>query len=120
MRTVSLLDATLGIQSVMEPPGGASLPAAQSMASTVLRPQGVESLYVPANVRTLTEKALHPAVGDGALLQPEVFGACLRHCAEELRAMPGPAARELLEKEVQPLLNNSKLLQAYTGLMLGG
>lgn len=119
MPKVSLLDATLGIQSILDEPSRPGLPEARPMASTVLRPLGMEGLYTPSTLRSLVEDALHPAVGDGEMLRPEEFSACIRRCAEILRNAPEAAARDLVRTELDPLLENKALLLAYTGLMIG-
>lgn len=120
MNKVSLLDASMGIQSILDAPDTARLPESRQMVSTVLRPLGIEGLYTPSTLRSTVEAALHPAVGDGEVLRPEEFSSCIRSCATALRHAPEAAARELVEKELDPLLENKDLLQAYTGLMIGG
>lgn len=120
MSKVNLLDANLGIQSVLHAPDGGRLPEARQLVSTVLRPLGMEALYAPRTLRSTVEQALHPNVGDGEMLRPEEFSASLRRCAHILGDASEESVRRLVREELEPLLENKELLHAYTGLMIGG
>ncbi len=122
MARINLLDPDLGIQNVLEEPArGASLPQYRQMAANALSEAGLEALYAPSNTARIVEEALCPDVGDGTLVQPAVFSACLARCAEKLSGKSGsPALRELLEKELDPLLENRELLNTYMGLLIKG
>lgn len=117
---IRLLDPSLGIQNVMDMPDTGSLPRARDLGANTLREAGLEELYAPSNARHLMEQALCPDVGDGSMLAPEVFSGNLFGCCKALEDSPSPAVREMLEKELKPLLQNGQLLQAYLGLMIGG
>lgn len=120
----NILDATIGIQTVMDTPVAYGLPHARPLAQNTPRDAGLEELYAPVNLRTHMENLLCPGVGDGECLRPEIFFPRLAACVEELRALPAhelpETARELLENELVPLLENRQLLQSYLGLMIGG
>lgn len=118
--SINLLDPSLGIQHVMDIRQGEALPTARPLASSVLREAGLEELYAPSNARHLVEQALCPDVGDGEMLRPEVFSAQITSCIEALQQSDDPAVRELIEQDLAPLLENKELLNAYTGLMIGG
>lgn len=122
MSLINLLDPRLGIQDVMDMPslGSKTLPEARPLAASVLREAGLEELYAALNASRLVEQALCPDVGDGELLRPEVFAANLRHCFMALRDTDDPDILEFLRQDLQLLLENRDLLQAYTGLMIGG
>lgn len=118
--SINLLDPSLGIQNVMDVPEHSGLPRARELASNALREAGLDELYAPTNARQLVERALCPDVGDGSMLSPEAFSETLHSCVSELSASTDPAAREMLDQELVPLLQNGQLLQAYLGLMIGG
>lgn len=59
-------------------------------------------------------------MGDGSILQPEIFHAHLQGALDALKESRNPAVRTLVRDELGPLLENTELLRAYTGLMLGG
>lgn len=117
---INLLDPSLGIQNVMEQQTNDPLPFARPLASTVLNEAGLEGLYAPSNSARIIEAALCPDVGDGNMLRPEIFSVILKKCAVEFAASDDPAVRELMEKELHPLMENQELLHAYTNLMIGG
>ena len=66
------------------------------------------------------EEALCPPVGDGSILQPELFHTELQGVLTALRDSDKPAVRAFVRDELTPLLENTELLRAYTGLMVGG
>ena len=128
---VNLLDSSLGIQNVMDMPDLDNLPRARELASNALSEPGLEELYAPNNVWQLMERALCPDVGDGSMLNPEAFSESLQSCVNDLkgssdpgassrRSPLGPAVRDMVSQEREPLLQNGRLLQAYLGLMIGG
>ncbi len=118
--SVNLLDPKLGIQNVMGPGSGVTMPEARPLASTVLREAGLDELYNRGAAARQLEEALCPPVGDGSLLQPENFLAELRGSLEALRGSREPAVRAFVRDELIPLLENTELLRAYTSLMVGG
>ncbi len=125
MSGVSLLNSSLGIQSVMDAmPSQEGLSQgmmqARPLATTVIHEAGLDEVYSPATAESLLQKALCPDVGDGEMLQPEVFRANLKASMEDLSMSRDPAVREFLKQDLNPLLENNELLQAYTGLMVGG
>ncbi len=122
MTKINLLDPSLGIQTVMDSPisGQPGIPAARQMAANVLREAGLEELYAPNNAEHLVEQLLCPDVGDGDLLRPEVFSTNLGACVATLRDSEDPNVRRTIREDLAPLLENTELLKAYTGLMIGG
>lgn len=120
MQSVSLLDPSIGIQNVIDMPLRDGLPAARELPASAAAENGLEELFSPMNAQTVTESLLRPEVGDGTLLAPERFADSLRACADILRREGSDEAKELVEKELDPLMENSGLLQAYVGLMIGG
>ena len=118
--SINLLDASLGIQNVMDMPDLGNLPRARELASNALSEPGLEELYAPNNTWQLMERALCPDVGDGSMVSPENFSETLRSCVTDLEDSTDPAVRDMLSHELKPLLQNGQLLQAYLGLMIGG
>ncbi len=118
--SINLLDASLGIQNVMDMPETGSLPQARELPANALREAGLEDLYAPVNARQLMEKALCPDVGDGSILSPQTFSGLLRESMQKLEGSSNPAVKEMVSGELRPLLQNGELLQAYLGLMIGG
>jgi type III secretion protein X len=118
----NLLDPSLGIQDILDPglATDGQLPRARPLAASVLREAGLEELYSPQNAARLVEQALCPDVGDGELLRPEVFAANLRESFEALKDSQNPEVQDFLNTDLHLLLENRDLLQAYTGLMIGG
>ena len=118
--SINLLDPSLGIQNVMDMPDPGTLPRARELASNALREAGLDELYAPSNAWQLMEQALCPDVGDGSMLSPEVFSDTLQSCVHDLQGCTDPAVKEMVSRELEPLLQNGQLLQAYLGLMIGG
>ena len=118
--SLNLLDPNLGIQNVMDSGSGARMPDARPLASTVLREAGLDELYQQGAAEKQLDAALCPPVGDGSILQPEIFQAALRGGLEALKDSRDPAVRAFVRDELAPLLENTELLKAYTGLMVGG
>lgn len=123
----NILDATIGIQTVMDTPIANGLPHARPLAQNTPHDAGLEELYAPVNLRSQMENLLCPHVGDGECVRPEVFFPQLESCVGELNTMMThnrhalpDEGRKLLEKELIPLLENRQLLQSYLGLMIGG
>lgn len=118
--SLNLLDPNLGIQNVMDAGNGGHMPDARPLASSVLREAGLDELYNRGAAEKLLESALCPPVGDGSILQPEIFQAELRNSLNALKDSRAPAVRAFVRDELAPLLENTELLKAYTGLMVGG
>lgn len=117
---VNLLDPGLGIQNVMEPGTDGHLPAARPLASSAMREAGLDELYNSRRASQQLDAALCPALGDGSILQPEIFHMELQGSLATLRDSDKPAVRAFVRDELAPLLENTELLRAYTGLMVGG
>lgn len=125
MSNLNILNSSLGIQSIMD-----TMPSQESasngmlharpLATTVIHEAGLDEVYSPATAESLLQKALCPDVGDGEMLQPEVFRANLKASMEDLGLSRDPAVRDFVKQDLAPLLENNELLQAYTGLMVGG
>lgn len=117
---INLLDPGLGIQNIMAPGTAGHLPDARPLASSAMREAGLDELYNSCKAAQQLEVALCPAVGDGSILQPELFHMELQGALEALRDSDKPAVRAFVRDELAPLLENTELLRAYTGLMVGG
>lgn len=118
--SINLLDGNLGIQTVLDSGTPTHLPQARPLASSATREAGLDELYNSRRAERLLEAALCPVTGDGSLLQPETFQAELQGCLEALRNSDKPAVRAFVRDELGPLLENTELLKAYSGLMVGG
>lgn len=120
-RNIGIFDTSIGIQNVLlDELENATMPKAKQLAANVLSEAGLEELYMPRNAARIIESALCPEVGDGKILRPDVFSALLREGFESLRDSKNPDVRAFLRKDLAPMLEDSTLLQAYTGLMVGG
>ncbi len=118
---VNLLDPNLGIQRILDPGSQAShLPQARPLASSAAREAGLDELYCNRRAERQLEAVLCPVTGDGSLLQPDTFQAELRGSLEALRGSDKAAVRVFVRDELAPLLDNTELLKAYMGLMVGG
>lgn len=118
--SINLLNPGLGIQTIMDTNQTDRLPDARPLASSPMREAGLEELYEGRYMDQLVSATLLPAVGDGAILQPDVFHTELRGSLEALRDSREPAVRAFVRDELTPLLDNADLLKAYTSLMVGG
>lgn len=120
-RNIGIFDTSVGIQNVLlNELENATMPQAKQLAANVLSEAGLEELYMPRNAARLIEGALCPEVGDGKILRPDIFAALLRGALEALRDSKNPDVRSFLRKDLAPMLEDANLLQAYTGLMVGG
>ncbi|HIU17840.1 MAG TPA: type III secretion protein [Candidatus Avidesulfovibrio excrementigallinarum] len=117
---VNLLNPDLGIQSIMDTSKADRLPDARPLASSPLREAGLEELYEGRHLDQAVGALLLPSVGDGSILQPDVFHAELRGSLEALRENRNPAVRAFVRDDLAPLMDNTDLLKAYTSLMVGG
>ena len=116
----NLLDPNLGIQNVMTAGNGEHMPDARPLASSVLREAGLDELYRAGAAKKQIDAALCPPVGDGSVLQPENFQMELKGSLEALKQCRDPRVRAFVRDELGPLLENTELFKAYTGLMVGG
>ena len=120
-RNIGIFDTSVGIQNVLlNELENITMPQVRQLAANVLSEAGLEELYMPRNAARLIEDALCPEVGDGKILRPDVFAALLRDALEALRESKNPDVRAFLRKDLAPMLEDANLLQAYTGLMVGG
>ncbi len=117
---INLLDSNLGIQNILDFNTEAELPKARSLASSALKEAGLEDLYAPQNYAQVIEEALCPQTGDGDMLRPEIFSKNLSACAEKMQASTDKTVLDALHSDLLPLAENKELLQAYSGLMIGG
>lgn len=118
--SIRLLDSNLGIQGVLDAQDMPRMPEARPLPSTALREAGLEELFGAATTDKLLEQALCPSVGDGSILQPAEFSAALRESLAALKDNRRPEVRSFVSAELAPLLENEALLQAYSGLLMGG
>lgn len=117
---IRLLDGSLGIQGVLDAGDAPKMPEARPLPSTALREAGLEELFGAATTDRFLEQSLCPSVGDGSILQPAAFSDALRESLEALKDNRQPEVRSFVSAELAPLLENEALLQAYSGLLLGG
>ncbi|MCR5563086.1 MAG: type III secretion protein [Desulfovibrio sp.] len=115
-----LLDGNLGIQGVLDAQDMPRMPEARPLPSTALREAGLEELFGAATTEKFLEQVLCPSVGDGTVLQPAEFSACLRGSLGALKDNRLPEVRSFVSGELAPLIENESLLQAYAGLLIGG
>ncbi|MBE6442748.1 MAG: type III secretion protein [Desulfovibrio sp.] len=118
--SIRLLDSNLGIQGVLDAQDMPRMPEARPLPSTALREAGLEELFGAATTDKFLEQALCPSVGDGSILQPAEFSAALRESLAALKDNRRPEVRSFVSAELAPLLENEALLQAYSGLLVGG
>ena len=116
----SILNSSVGIQELLQMPPESGLPKAKDLATSMLQQTGLEGLFSANGARTAAEELICPNVGDGTLVSPEVFSNLLESLVKKLKASPNAKVRTMAEKELVPLMQNSMLLSAYRGLMLGG
>ncbi len=120
-RNIGIFDTSVGIQNVLlDELENATMPKAKPLAANVLSEAGLDELYMPRNAARMIEGALCPEVGDGKILRPDIFSDLLRNGLESLRESKNPDVRAFVRKDLAPMLEDATLLQAYTGLMVGG
>lgn len=117
---INLLDPGVGIQNLMPPDERGRMPGARPLASAATTEPGLEALFPGDAAEAAIAEALRPPVGDGSILQPEIFRAELRGSLEALETVRHPDVRAFVREELRPLLENTELLNACTGLMIGG
>lgn len=117
---INLLDNNLGIAEITTNQNADKLPTARNLASNIAHDLGLDRLYPNNSIEQQLATMLRPATGDGSIIQPENFRAALGKCLENLKETNDPAVQKFVQKELQPLLENTALLNAYTGLMIGG
>lgn len=120
-KSIGIFDTSIGIQSVLaDELDNAGMPSARPLAATVMAEAGLEELYMPNNAGRMIEAALCPEVGDGKVLQPDVFTAALQESLTSLENSRDADVRAFVRKDLAPMLEDNALLQAYVGLMVGG
>ncbi|MDR3175520.1 MAG: type III secretion protein [Desulfovibrio sp.] len=120
-RSIGIFDTSIGIQSVLSnEAGNENMPPARPLATTVMAEAGLGELYLPNNADRMIEAALCPEVGDGTILQPDVFTANLQGSLAALQDSRNADVRAFARKDLAPMLEDTALLQAYVGLMVGG
>lgn len=115
-----LLDGHVGIENVLSSLETPNMPEARPLPSTALREAGLEELFGATNTEKMLEQALCPSVGDGTVLQPAEFSNALKNSLDVLKDNRQPDVRSFVSAELAPLLENEALLQAYSGLLVGG
>ena len=88
----------------MDPGTAGHLPDARPLASSAMREAGLDELYNSRKAAQQLEAALCPPVGDGSLLQPELFHMELQGALTALRDSDKPAVRAFVRDELAPLL----------------
>lgn len=116
----SLFNPTLGIEALMPGPEEAGLPRTHELATSALTGSSLEALYGPVNTRTAFEAMLCPGLGDGRLVAPERFRSEMEALTKKLKQSRKPELQAFLKDEIEPLLINGQLLNAYRNLMVGG
>ena len=96
------------------------MPDARPLASSVLKEAGLDELYRAGAAEKQIDAVLCPPVGDGSVLQPENFQMELKGSLDVLKQCREPQVRAFVRDELGPLLENTELFKAYTGLMVGG
>ncbi|MBQ9536456.1 MAG: type III secretion protein [Desulfovibrionaceae bacterium] len=117
---IRLLDANLGISGILDAQENAHIPQARPLPSTALREAGLEELFGAKTSDKYLEEALCPDVGDGTILEPATFSAAIKSSLETLKDQTHADIRSFISGELAPLTENDTLLQAYSGLLVGG
>ncbi len=117
---LTILDTNLGIQDVLPSLDTQSMPGARPLPQTSIREAGLEALFHATTTSSLLESALTPNVGDGTILTPAIFSETLRSCCSTLKDVKNPDVHSFVAGELEPLIENEDLLQAYAGLLVGG
>jgi len=120
MPEINILNANLGISGVLDTQEAFHMPEARLLPTTTTHKTGLSELFETNTTNTFLEKALCPSIGDGTILQPDVFHESLKGCLETLKDVQNPDVRSFVSAELAPLLENETLLQAYSGLLVGG
>ena len=115
-----LFDQNFGIQDILQFNTDNHMPTARPLASTVMNEAGLDSLYSPVTASRLLEAMMRPSVGDGDLTRPEIFEKNIQGTLQNLEGIDNPAVKNFLNEILTPLVNNTSLLQAYSGLMIQG
>lgn len=115
-----ILNPNVGINQVMPPVGESHIPQAKQLPSTTITERGLDELYNFSTTEKFLEQTLCPKVGDGTILQPNVFSDCLKNALKSLQNNPQSQVQTFVREELTPLLENEMLLQAYSGLLIGG
>ncbi len=122
MKSISLLDASIGIGTILGPQETpeTTIPQSRSLASTSLTTTSLEATYAPSNIQTVLEEAICPDAGDGGLLIPSVFSSNLQKCKENLSQSNQIEIQNFLQHDLDPLIDNEALLKMYVSLMIEG
>lgn len=119
-----LLDLRLGIGSVLPAAGDEHLPALNDFntVSTDVSLSEVQTFFqnvAPDGFERSVSAPFVPTVPAEELLRPAVFSGLLHSAAEKLSTQQEPAVQAFVKQDLQPLLENTQLLEAYVGLMTG-
>lgn len=122
MKRATLLDAQIGIATILDPApiGEQTMPQSRSIAVNTLTTTSMEATYAPQNIETTLEAAICPETGDGELLIPSIFSSNLHQCKKNLLQSNQIEIQNFLQNDLNPLLENEKLLRMYVSLMIEG
>lgn len=120
VNTSPIFNPNLGISDILPPLEEGRLPQARPLAGTGLSEAGLEELFTPANVQTVTLRALCPRVSDAELLRPDFFLERLRRSLDRLSRSRDKRVRRFVRDTLGPLMENHELLKTYVNLAVDG
>jgi hypothetical protein len=117
----SLMDPSLGVQGVLEPETAEThLPRARPLATDAAGENRLSDLYRADSLQGRILAGLQPAVGDEALLRPSVLRKNLSQSRAKLAQSRDPHVRRFLREDLEPLMENGRLLGEYVNMLVDG
>ncbi|MGN0915852.1 MAG: hypothetical protein ACI4NE_05820 [Succinivibrio sp.] len=117
MSQVNLLNSHIGVSSVLPSATDAHLPEIKELSTAKTGDVRLEDLYRGESISNSVDTSLIPKVGHEELLQPKHLNSALQRAFEKMSTVKDVDVRHFVRDDMQSLMDNRELLNAYLGLM---
>jgi hypothetical protein len=119
MESRAIMNPNLGVQGILDADvEDVRLPLARPLATGVSPETGLADLYRLNNFQSRIFAGLQPVVDDEALLRPDVLGKNLRESLKRLQKSKNPQVRRFVRDDLEPLMENERLLRDYVNMLV--
>ena len=117
MSQINLLNNHIGVSSVLPSANDAHLPELKELSTAKTGTVKLDDLYRGESFNEGIDTSLIPKVGHEELLQPKNFNSAIKRAYEKMSTVKDSDVRHFVREDMQPLMDNRELLNAYLGMM---
>lgn len=117
MSQINLLNNHIGVSSVLPSANDAHLPELKELSTAKTGTVKLDDLYRGESFNKGIDTSLIPKVGHEELLQPKNFNSAIKRAYEKMSTVKDSDVRHFVREDMQPLMDNCELLNAYLGMM---